>query len=1252
MKLLFPGILGRIILVCVLTLTATVQIQASEQLSAQAKSANAPQRKPEAYKWWQDSDPRGHTIYFYDKEMRNGAVTAHMWYRDTTLADDGVTVTGTEDIPMYEWDKRKRMEFTGKKIEIDGQYYPVYKYLFYCQNSSPYDDPYADAWNAATMTAPTHLLIRHEDSVASKCESTADLEFVDNALYGFDGVRIEDFDESDLVDVTDDDFTKYVVYLTGSPDKYEQYIQYMSNYITVHVWGPDGDLSPWAFNGTCSFIDENPAISSSNYKVWTEDFGYTSVIKYEFYYHGATPTGIIFKYKRSPDDWDHQTTDLTFCDGALYTIGDVNHYCDPIENPEISDSIPEIEGDFYVIDTDCLYRYDYNEQTGHYSLSSDVWGQFSFERSPSAQYMSDLPVTIETRDADIKFTRLGNYWYPVIKVSLGTQYSKVSGKISKIRLSVNRYYDGQRTSGWMDFSIGNVYYFAGAGAVHAPLKYDDLTLYDSIPEENPVKKTIYVHLGANQIMEKELWKVPYCIPYRRIPGSDPAEAIYSSEYTLPRQPVNFPQYTDPSSAEYSDSELKKYEMTCVSPGLYKFEVDNIYDYDDFVCFYWAHEQIVTKYEYITQDEFYNDYTKYSALGVEYDYDTNQYRYPVEWGLGDAMRMTELTASRSLYYDPVHWDDYVYDIGVDCFHQSYLTPQQYFAVEDMIEKNNIHSIYLVGNEPVSGAPMGDPSASREITEDHGCFFFDFEVTEDMPASFKASVVNVPGIIDRLTPGAYVPQRGWASFNLGLIGPHKDINDEDYDEWYASHVTQGGKSREICIRTDETYAYNNYSQYHWRIEADSDHGMQPGHYYMVFDLLEEDRTVTVLDFDPHPHCYVNDIAIRVLDVDADRAEELHDGHYLDGSRHSGKVLFDKVNVASGTINVGDTDNTLIGKEGYEVVYTIYVDDRIAYIQDKMTTEGRPEAIVADYLDLSADVRYAVRGRYHDLKTDRYFASKQEEEGISSLIDQLPAPSVNVEAKSLMFYMSGADHKEIALGAAANLSYFVDTPIDYDIEYLADYEVTGATLDGNPVDNISAPLIHQDHYIVTHGANPWSSYLGTPDNPWLIHDGVSSLTEANNWSNHIRRTNRIPVLIDRMRLYEENKVPKATATADYSIHAVYPFLATDFEAKTVIVPDQKNHAPAVQVKPAAVDSQSAGIPANLDEYKLVRVKSSTPVHIDFDNDVVTGVENIIDNGTPDSAPAEYFNLQGMRIDADNLVPGIYIERKGTTTRKILVN
>ena len=52
---------------------------------------------------------------------------------------------------------------------------------------------------------------------------------------------------------------------------------------------------------------------------------------------------------------------------------------------------------------------------------------------------------------------------------------------------------------------------------------------------------------------------------------------------------------------------------------------------------------------------------------------------------------------------------------------------------------------------------------------------------------------------------------------------------------------------------------------------------------------------------------------------------------------------------------------------------------------------------------------------------------------------------------------------------------------------------------------------------------------------------------------------------------------------------------------------------------------------------------------NDGTAGIGDIdIDNS---QAPVEFFNLQGIRVNADNLTPGVYIRRQGTDVRKVLV-
>ena len=46
---------------------------------------------------------------------------------------------------------------------------------------------------------------------------------------------------------------------------------------------------------------------------------------------------------------------------------------------------------------------------------------------------------------------------------------------------------------------------------------------------------------------------------------------------------------------------------------------------------------------------------------------------------------------------------------------------------------------------------------------------------------------------------------------------------------------------------------------------------------------------------------------------------------------------------------------------------------------------------------------------------------------------------------------------------------------------------------------------------------------------------------------------------------------------------------------------------------------------------------------------VEIEIDNS---DAPVEYYNLQGIRVDAENIVPGFYIVRQGEKTQKVFIN
>lgn len=65
---------------------------------------------------------------------------------------------------------------------------------------------------------------------------------------------------------------------------------------------------------------------------------------------------------------------------------------------------------------------------------------------------------------------------------------------------------------------------------------------------------------------------------------------------------------------------------------------------------------------------------------------------------------------------------------------------------------------------------------------------------------------------------------------------------------------------------------------------------------------------------------------------------------------------------------------------------------------------------------------------------------------------------------------------------------------------------------------------------------------------------------------------------------------------------------------------------------------------------VEANLPIKVTFtSNPATTGINDIYVNDT--DAPVEYFNLQGVRVDADNLVPGIYVRRQGSKTDKVIV-
>lgn len=141
------------------TAAAAVISASPAESNNNAASAGGPSRALMQDKWWDSTDANGHTVYFYDKEFRNSAISAHVWNR----------TEGSQDTPYYPWDEREQLKFTGKQVVIDGTAYPLYEYDFWYFGGEP-----------------TNLLF-HNLSPYYGNPFTGDLEFVEGALYGYKG---------------------------------------------------------------------------------------------------------------------------------------------------------------------------------------------------------------------------------------------------------------------------------------------------------------------------------------------------------------------------------------------------------------------------------------------------------------------------------------------------------------------------------------------------------------------------------------------------------------------------------------------------------------------------------------------------------------------------------------------------------------------------------------------------------------------------------------------------------------------------------------------------------------------------------------------------------------------------------------------------------------------------------------------------------------------------------------------------------
>lgn len=730
---------------------------------------------------------------------------------------------------------------------------------------------------------------------------------------------------------------------------------------------------------------------------------------------------------------------------------------------------------------------------------------------------------------------------------------------------------------------GALYYYAGN---KKPVKaVESPVLSEEIPAEK-IPGKLFVNLGANQMMQSGLWEEPCAHVYRREAGNTDYESI------LP---------------EYGSDEYKAEVMTKVRDGFYEITVDDINNCND-VIFY------------------------YSRINEKGEHTYKDLAFP---------------ASRGAHNDPSTWATFIYDIGIDCVHQSYLTPEEY----DQGWAETPQCLYMTGNSLVTGYAEDDPIHSKAIESDEDVYIHKFSITEGDIATFKLSRFDVAeaaakhGFTTSGEDATYDFQRGWATFNLGIVGCQPEE-----DGWYDKFIYSpgDGQTRQVRLWLNTSMNFNSYTQYPWRI-GEGEGGVNGGDYWLVIDLHEQDHSLTLLDFDPNPGITVTPGEISQYKLDYPTAMKLHDGDLLAATDANGMVWFDKVNVVSGRAQVETVGDEILDNHEFSVIYTIYSENiPVGHFEDVSAPVEIP------FIAAGTTAQLAVRARYTHNETGRSFCSRYASGDFTSANPKFPHQRGEVTyGTSFRYFKDDKDMADgvVTLGGVVDLDYgFVE---DNPYAYFADYEIAGLEVEGIPSSSDHS-LVDAAHFMA---ANPaFQKYLGMySETPWMPNmDGEGEEYWAeNNWSAYVTEEGHLPMLITQLKRGEPGDKDALTGAIDakayVDLHAIYPFLVRDLslgKAATVVNTQPKKASLESEVVPAAI------LPDDLTGFRIVNVHTTVRSEVDFSGSPISGTENVsLDIETSDAASTIYHNMGGVRLDGSPYLPGLYLMTRGDKTVKVVI-
>lgn len=1175
---------------------------------------------------------------------------------------------------LTEWANNKKATDTGQYyLDEDTYYYPVYKYEYVYTGDLD------------------EMILRNgnKTTVAGEFQTDKLAILYDGESTGFNFI--------DMPSILYDEEIKstFIVYFADTQG-------WGAENTKVHCWGKKGQLNDWYSNE--SMVDTGLCIKVGD----SEDY-YYPLYKYEFQYAGL-PEGIVFHKNNEAN-----TVDLVFHNEMVYVKGgsaeasqvgnyadldkvsadDVNNYTVYFANSclwdssdikvhiwnsgssyvlteWIDDPVANDTGKYVVIDGNAYklfsisFKWNYPGRpdsiiwhnskektadaeyidnkiylfTGHplypgicdlgqqytldevwpdyhktyYYADSDLWGVESTAVHLWNKYGSASEWTDDLRPVDTgRWIKVNDLW---------CQLYKVETLFNAEGLNIHHPVTYRETGNHVAIP-DKVYYYAGPSMIEDPID-----LPEDLPAQRPTDlpaepRYIYVNLGANQMYRSNLWKEPHAKFLLRQPDQYATKEFYESILPHP----------------YEESEVEEYnsqKMEYVRDGFYRILCDDINKYSEVVFYYTL--------DYRDHNDKY-----YDALA-----------FPITFG-------------SNLGNDPTTWATYVFDIGLDCMHQSYLTEETYLNVWE----ENPSVLYFMGNNAFYDEADANPHnldilRGLRIEKDEDVYIVPMgTIKDDQTIFFKISMFDCKEIMDKegkVDGKNYFYQRGYATVNPGTIGMAFP-GDEMSGPWYNDHIVdtdERGGSRMTRAYVNETYRINNYCQYPWRIDEGEGGVKENQEYFLVIDLHSDNtnhNSLTLIEFDPTPTLEVKSGKIEKKPLSLADAQELHAPDLLSGCNDNGYIYFDYVNEYSISAKLNEVGSWLledseteVDEDGdgnisesekqttpapYSVEYYVFLeyDD----LKIPVSKFGRPSKEADGMIDISNlvysdDAHYYIRAVYYDKINDRHFCSHYVKVEPQAVLADLKAPSTQEVTGQLIIYLDQNDpNLKPTVGGAFTLPFsqiLTDDGNEIPYAYFPDYMMGDIMVNDSNVASTSS-LIHANH----HAAEKHENFLGMllqnqGMQAWTPYtDEAEEYQEHHNWANYIAREKQLPLFIDNLATPDAGST-RIDATADITLSAVYPFMIHQVET----------------------DITSVNMPRRAtrlsDGRAILPIAKSTTALAKFGEEViVSGIENPVQDEITSGSDTEYFTISGQRLSAAPTAPGIYIRRCGQQVEKIQV-